>query len=118
MVAPATHDRQLETYALFNARLAQEIRALLTPALIEEHRQTPLGRQSDALSRVVNFFRRPAKYGLYARRPMREWVLVSIPVLPGAPPAPIDDIVYTNEADAIHAVFLRHVADLQAEVAP
>lgn len=114
MVAAATADRQHQVYALFNAHLAAEIRALITPELIAEHKRQPLGRQSDALSRVVNFFRHPPKFALYARVPMREWQLVRVPVGPGGP-QPIDDTVYTSEADALHAVFLRHVADLHAE---
>ena len=115
MVAAATTDRQLQVYALFNAHLVAEIRALITPALIEEHRRQPLGRQSDALSRVVNFFRHPPKYALYSPVPAREWVLVTVPIRPGQPPQPLDGKVYTSEAEALHAVFLRHVADLQAE---
>lgn len=115
MVAAATADRQHQVYALFNARVANEIRALITPELIAEHKRQPLGRQGDALTRVVNFFRHPPKYALYSPVPMREWVVIAVPIAPGAPPAPLDGTVYTSEADALHAVFLRHVADLQAE---
>jgi branched-chain amino acid transport system permease protein len=115
MSATTSPDRQHQTYAIFNARLRAEIRGLITPALIEEHRSNPLGRHSDALARVVNFLRRPPHYALYSAKPMREWQLIALPIAAGQPPQPLDDVVYTSEEAAIHAVFLRHIADLQAE---
>ena len=115
MSATASPDRQHQTYAIFNARLRAEIRGLITPALIEEHRANPLGRHSDALARVVNFLRRPPHYALYSGKPMREWQLIALPIAAGQPPQPLDDVVHTSEDAAIHAVFLRHIADLQAE---
>ena len=115
MSVPASPDRQHQVYAVFNARLKAEIRALVTPALIAEHRARPLGPYSDALGRVVNFFRRPPRYGLYSSRPMREWQIIALPIEPGSPPRPLEDTRYQSEADAIHAVFLRHIAALSAE---
>jgi branched-chain amino acid transport system permease protein len=108
-------DRQLQALALFNARLQQEIRGLITPALIEEHRLKPLGRHSDALERCLNYFRRPPAYALYSRRPLKEWQLIRVPVDPGSAPTPVDDTVYYNESEAMHAVFLRHVQELLDE---
>jgi len=113
-MASATTDKQHQTYALFNARLTTEIKGLITPALIEEHRRKPLGRHSDALERVLNFFRRPPAYALYSRVPMREWQLIRLPIDPTAPPTPIEETVYHSEADAMHAVFMRNVNDLMA----
>ena len=115
MSATAGQDRQHQVYAVFNARLKAEIRGLVTPALIEEHRLAPLGPYSDALGRVVNFFRRPPQFGLYSPVPMRQWQIIALPIAPGSDPAPLDDTRYTSEADAIHAVFLRHIAALEAE---
>lgn len=113
-MAPATIDKQHQAYALFNARLKSEIRALVTPALIEEHRRKPLGRHSDELERVLNFFRRPPAYALYSRVPMREWQLIRLPIAAGSPPAPLDATVYRDEAEAMHALFMRNVDDLMA----
>ncbi|MCC7121704.1 MAG: hypothetical protein IT493_09125 [Gammaproteobacteria bacterium] len=111
---PAAVDKQLQTYALFNARLKAEIRALITPELIEEHRQKPLGRHSDALERVLNFMRRPPAFALYSRVAFREWQIIRLPIDPKLPPAPIDDAVYRSENEAYHALFLRNVHDLMA----
>ncbi len=111
---PAAIDRQLQTYALFNAQLKTEIKALITPELIEEHRRQPLGRHSDALERVLNFFRRPPAYALYSRVALREFRVIRLPIDPVAPPAPIEDTVYRSENEAYHALFLRNVDDLLA----
>lgn len=115
MSSSASPDRQHQVYAMFNARLRADIRRLVTPALIEEHRQAPLGPYSDALGRVVNFFRRPPHYGLYSPVPMRQWQIIALPITPGSDPTPLDEVRYASEADAIHAVFLRHIAELAAE---
>ncbi len=65
-------NRDLLCYARFDARLAAQIARSITPALIEEHRRAPLGAHSDALARVLNYFRRgPA---------------VAMPYLPGTGP--------------------------------
>ena len=85
MSATASPDRQHQTYAIFNARLRAEIRGLITPALLEEHRTNPLGRHSDALARVVNFLRRPPHYALYSAKPMREWQVIALPIAAGQP---------------------------------
>ena len=76
---------------------------------------TRMGIDSDALGRVVNFFRRPPQFGLYSPVPMRQWQIIALPITPGEAPQPLDDTRYTSEADAIHAVFLRHIAQLGAE---
>lgn len=108
-------DKQAIVYEQFNAEMKRGIRALVTEDLIDEYRRQPLGRHSDALERVLNFFRRPPRYGLYARVPCREFQVIRVPIEPGAPPALVDGTVYTDESAAQHAVFLCHVADLMRD---
>lgn len=108
-------DRQLIVYERFTAELKRQLRALISEDLIDEHRRQPLGQHSDALERVLNFFRRPPSYGLYARVPLREFQVVRLPVSPGSDPEPADATVYTDENEAMHAVFLMHVADLMRD---
>lgn len=115
MAAAGHADRQQLVYARFQTRLASTIRSLITPELIEEHRRCPLGPHGDALARVLNFFRRPPRYGLYSRRAMREWQLIRLPVDPRKAPSPVEDRIYSDPQSAHHAVFLRHVEDLMAE---
>ena len=117
-VTAASPDKQLLVYARFNAALRAQIKTLITPALIEEHRLQPLGQNSDALQRVKNFFSRPPSYALYSKVPLQEWQVIRMPIAPGLPPQPTDDVVYRDERTAYHAVFLQHVADLMAQGEP
>jgi branched-chain amino acid transport system permease protein len=105
-------DKQPLVYARFTATLRAQIKTLITPALIEEHRLKPLGQNSDALERVKNFLSRPPSYALYSKVPMREWQIIRMPITPGLPPQPIDEIIYRDERTAYHAVFLQHLAEL------
>ena len=105
-------DRQQLVYERFTTNLKRQLRALITEDLIDEHRQQPFGQHSDALERVLNFLRRPPRYGLYARVPCREYQVICLPVPPGSEPQPVDATVYTDEKAAAHAVFLRHIDDL------
>lgn len=108
-------DKQLIALTRFNARLRAHLKSLITDALIEEHRQQPLGQHSDDLERVLNFFRRPPRFGLYSKHACTSYQVIALPVPAGASPEPIDAQVYTDQNAAMHAVFLHHVAALRAE---
>jgi len=75
-------DKQSIFIRRFDARLREELRGLVTDALIEEHRVTNGKRRSDALERVLTFFRRAAvadKYAILAVRPFAEYRIVALP---------------------------------------
>ncbi|MEM7294273.1 MAG: hypothetical protein AAF420_12905 [Pseudomonadota bacterium] len=108
-------DRQYLCYERFRAKLKVQILDLLSEDLIDEHRQKPLGQHSDGLERVLNFFRRPPSFGLYERVTGREYQVIALPIEWGKPPQPLDDHVYTDQNEAMHAVFLKHVEALKAE---
>jgi len=109
-------DKQEIYYRRFNKRLRDELKTFITPELIEEHRQAPLGRHSDTLERVLNFFRRgdmPDKYAIL--RVDGAWDRFRIMALSGergAPPRVVDDKEYASLSEAYHAVFLLRVNDL------
>ncbi|MBK6659706.1 MAG: hypothetical protein IPG43_16850 [Proteobacteria bacterium] len=105
-------DRQLLVYARFTEELRAEMRPLITEDLIEEHRRRPLGQHSDTLMRLLNMFRRAPAYALYSRVPCREFQVIRLPVSEGSEPTPVDDVVYTDQNEALHAVFLRNLEDL------
>lgn len=105
-------DRQLLVHARFSEELKAQMRPLITEDLIEEHRRRPLGQHSDTLMRLLNMFRRAPAYALYSRSACREYQVIRLPVTEGANPTPIDDIVYTDQNEALHAVFLRNLEDL------
>lgn len=110
-------DKQLIAGRRFDRRLRDRLKALITPDLIEEHRQAPLGPHSDALARVLNYFRRgemPDKYAILQDGPRGEWTysVMALSGEPGKPPRVVDDRVYATRDEAYHAVFLLRVNDL------
>jgi branched-chain amino acid transport system permease protein len=108
-------DKQLIYLARFDARLRAHLKTLITDELIEEHRVKPLGQHSDSLDRVLNYLRRPAKFGLYSADVCREYQVISLPVAPGSTPEPLDGEVYHDKNEAMHAVFLKQIEALQAQ---
>jgi len=109
-------DKQAIYYRRFDKRLRDRLKALITPELIEEHRQKPLGQHSDALSRVLNYFRRGEVADKYAimRQPgeFHAYKILAFSGQRGAPPRLVDDRIYTDINEAYHAVFLLRVNDL------
>lgn len=116
-ITPPATDRQLTVFTRFDEELRAHITSLITDELIEEHRQKPLGQHSDSLERVLNYFRRPPHFGLYSRAACREYQVIALPVPPGSVPDPIDEPVYYDKTEALHAVFLRHVDMLRSQKA-
>jgi branched-chain amino acid transport system permease protein len=110
-------DRELLVLARWNARTASEIRRLVTDDLIAEHARKPLGQHSDALERVLNYFRRAPQASKYIGVYMQPWVEWRIGVLSGVrgvPPTILEDERFTSEQDLQHGIFLRRVRDLMA----
>lgn len=108
-------DKQSIVMRRFDARLREELKALVNDALIEEHRTTPTSRRSDALERVLTYFRRQAvadKYAILAVKPFAEYRIVALSGRRGVPPRVVDDQVFTTPEDALHGVFLKRVQDL------
>ena len=108
-------DKDQLYYRRFDKRLREHLKTLVTPALIEEHRTKPLGQHSDALERVLNYFRAAGgenKYVLYESKPGTEYKIIATTGIKGTPARDVDDVVYTNKDEALHAVFLKRVQDL------
>ncbi len=109
-------DKQLIYYRRFDKRLRDHLKSLITPELIEEHRQKPLGQHSDALDRVLNYFRRgdmADKYAILRRADnFDSYNVVALSGVRGVPPRIVDDRIYHSIDEAYHAVFLLRVNDL------
>ena len=108
-------DRQAIFTRRFDARLRDELRQLVTDELIEEHRTTNGKRRSDALERVLTFFRAAAvadKYAVLAVKPFAEYRIVALSGRRGVPPRAVDDQVFKTPEEALHGVFLKRVQDL------
>lgn len=113
-------DKALHYYERFDRDLRRKLKALATEAVIDEHRRNPLGRlgpQSDALRRLLNYFRRAPQAGKYvvvAVEPWREYRIGALSGVRGVPPKILDGPVFGSEEEALHGVFLARVRDLLA----
>jgi branched-chain amino acid transport system permease protein len=109
-------DRDLSVAERFDAWVRARLRETITDELIAEHERRPLGQHSDALERILNYFRRqpiPDKYAIVCTVPDREWRICRLSGRRGVGPAIVDDEVFDSEEKAHHGVFLRRVHDLQ-----
>lgn len=111
-------DRQLEVYELFDQRARERTATLITDSVIAEHEANPAGPHSDQLQRVLRYMRRaplPGKYVIVAVRPWEEYRIAALTGVHGEAPTVLDDGPYGTEEEAMHAVFLRRVADLRTD---
>jgi branched-chain amino acid transport system permease protein len=109
-------DRQLQVHADWDAKQRERIKALITDDLIEEHRAKPLGQHSDALERVLNYFRRQpvqGKYIIVATTPWQEYRIGVLSGVRGRTAEILDGEAFATEEEAMHGVFLRRVRDLR-----
>ena len=112
-------DRQLEVYELFDRGARERTAALVTDAIIAEHEADPAGPHSDPLQRVLRYMRRaplPGKYVIVAVRPWAEYRIAALTGVHGEAPTVLDDGPWATEHEAMHAVFLRRLADLRTGV--
>ncbi|MGJ4886795.1 branched-chain amino acid ABC transporter permease [Bradyrhizobium sp. HKCCYLS3077] len=112
-------DKQLIYRRLFDKRLRDALKSSITPDLIAEHRAKPLGQHSDALDRLLNYFRReemPDKYAILRVGPLRScsYRVMALSGRAGHPPRLVDDKLYPTLDEAYHAVFLLRINDLLA----
>ncbi|MEM6985830.1 MAG: branched-chain amino acid ABC transporter permease [Pseudomonadota bacterium] len=109
-------DKQELYYRRFNKRLRDRLKTLITPELIAEHKADPLGHHSDALARVLNYFRRGEMADKYVIMRLKDgeerYRIMAVSGVRGLPPRVVDDKEYTALNDAYHAVFLLRVNDL------
>ena len=112
-------DKQLVYRRLFDKRLRDALKKSITPELIAEHQAKPLGQHSDALDRLLNYFRReemPDKYAILQVGPLKScsYRVMALSGHAGHPPRLVDDKLYPTLNEAYHAVFLLRVNDLLA----
>ncbi len=108
-------DKQIGVYLEFQRQLRTRVRALITPELIAEHEANPLGPHSDALQRVMNYFRQqpqPGKYILVSITPWEEYGIALLSGQRGQLHKVLDDERFASEEQGLHGIFLRRVRDL------
>jgi len=110
-----TQDRDELCRRRFESRQRDFLKMLVTPAIIEEHRRSPLGQHSEPLERLLIYFnRRPlaGRYAIMTVVPFRSYRIVVLSGERGARPKALDDMKFRTHAEALHAVFLRYLQDL------
>jgi branched-chain amino acid transport system permease protein len=91
------------------------LKTLITPQLIQEFKQRPLGQHSEALERLLNYFRRQPqndKYAVMVVEQFRAYRIVALSGHRGVAPRLVEDKIYPSITEAYHGVFLRRIQDL------
>ncbi len=91
------------------------LKKLITPEIIAEHEAKPLGQHSEALERVLLYFRRAKmedKYALHRVGPDGPFKIIAFSGTRGVSPRIVEDKEYATEEAGYHGVFMRRVHDL------
>ena len=102
-------------YRRFDKMQRDFLKRLVTQRVVEEHRTRPLGQHSEALERLLIYFRRQGqvdKYAILATEAFKAYRIVALSGHRGTAPRLVEDRVYPTRDEAYHALFLRRVQDL------
>ena len=83
--------------------------------IIEEHKNKPLGQHSEALERLLYYFRRAGmndKYVVKCEEPFKKYKIMALSGVRGRSPRLVEDKIYDTVESAYHGLFLRRVQDL------
>lgn len=113
--ATETSNKDLVYWRRYDKMQRDYLKSLVSPELIEEHKRNPLGQHSEALERLLLYFRRqplPDKYAIQVVQPFKAYRIVALSGHRGVPPRVVEDKLYPSQDDAYHGVFMRRVQDL------
>jgi branched-chain amino acid transport system permease protein len=113
--ATETCDKDQVYFARFDKMQREFLKRLVCPEVIEEHRRQPMGQHSEALERLLLYFRRHPqedKYAIEVLEPFKAYRIVAFSGQRGVAPRVVEDKVYPTESEAYHGVFVRRVQDL------
>ena len=109
-------DNKDEVYRKRYDKMQREfLKTLICNEIIEEHKNKPLGQHSEALERVLYYFRRAAmndKYVVKCEEPFKKYKIMALSGVRGRSPRLVEDKIYPSVTDAYHGLFLRRVQDL------
>ena len=91
------------------------LKTLVSDEVIEEHKNKPLGQHSEALERLLYYFRRAGmndKYIVKCDVPFKKYKIMALSGERGRSPRLVEDKIYENSNAAYHGIFLRRVQDL------
>jgi len=91
------------------------LKKLVCDEVIAEHKAKPLGQHSEALERLLLYFRRAPqedKYALHRAGPQGPYKIVAFAGVRGTAPRIVEDKEYATVEEAYHGLFMRRVHDL------
>ena len=113
--AAETRNKDMIYFRRFDKMQRDFLKKLITPEIIEEHRQKPLGQHSEALERVLTYFRRAQqndKYAITVIEPFKAYRIVALSGVRGVAPRLVEDRIYETPNETYHALYMRRVQDL------
>jgi branched-chain amino acid transport system permease protein len=113
--ATETPDKDKIFYRRFDKMQRDFLKRVVSDAVIEEHRTHPLGQHSEALERLLIYFRRQGqidKYAILVLQEFKAYRIVALSGHRGTAPRVVEDQVYPTAHEAYHALFMRRVQDL------
>jgi hypothetical protein len=108
--------REHEAYLQVERHILEtDVRPRVTQAIVDEHRERPIGKHSDELERVLIYLRKhhlemPGKYILVCTKPHEEWRIATLAGTPGVAPELLPD-GFADRYEAEHGLFLKRLAD-------
>ncbi|WP_438345946.1 branched-chain amino acid ABC transporter permease [Methylorubrum populi] len=102
-------------YRRFDKMQRDFLKRLVSTEVIEEHRTRPLGQHSEALDRLLIYFRRQGqidKYAILVAEEFKAYRIVALSGHRGTAPRVVEDRTYGSPDEAYHALFMRRVQDL------
>jgi len=108
-------DKDYVYFRRFDKMQRDFLKTLVSDEVIAEHRANPLGQHSEALERLLLYFRRHPqadKYVIEVVEPFAAYRIVALSGARGVAPRDVEEKIYASQAEAYHGVFLRRVQDL------
>ena len=99
----------------FDKMQREFLKTLICDEVINEHKNKPLGQHSEALERILYYFRRAGmvdKYVVKCEEPFTKYKIMALSGVRGRSPRLVEDKIYYTVEEAYHGLFLRRVQDL------
>jgi branched-chain amino acid transport system permease protein len=115
---PEVEDKDLLFRDYFGRMQRSYLRTLVSPEVIEEHRQKPLGQHSEPLERLLHYFREQPLAGKYAVLRQRErggYRIVALSGVRGVAPRPVGEEHFASVEAAYHGIFLKRIEELMGD---
>ena len=113
--ATESRDKDYLYHRRFDKMQRDYLKTLVCDEVIAEHKAKPLGQHSEALERLLLYFRRVPqvdKYAIKRDSHTNTYKIIAFSGVRGISPRLVEDKEYQTEEEAYHGVFLRRVYDL------